>query len=114
MFSWGQFGEVTGEFVEIVPAGRLAFTWGDRLSNQTFVTIDIKGFGTKTHLRLQHQLFGGVTKTEWNEGHINEWTFFLDNLCSVIEHGTDLRPEKAKENGWHWILGRFVRPDPGK
>jgi uncharacterized protein YndB with AHSA1/START domain len=107
VLSWGQLGKVTGEFVEIEPYQRLSFVWEDDQSLETLVTIELMDRGQRTHLRLRHELFGGATKWEWNEVHLNEWIFFLDNLCSVIESGEDLRPAKAREEGWEWVIGSF-------
>ncbi len=112
LLSWGKLGQVAGEYVEIIPGRRIRFTWCDRVSPLTLVSVEIRGYGTKTHLRLLHQLFGGATKSQWNEGHLNEWAFFLDNLQSVVEFGKDLRPAKAEEDGWEWLLGQFFSPEP--
>lgn len=109
VLSWGIHGVVTGEFIEIVPNKLLRFIWEDSVSEETLVTIEFRGAGIKTHLRLSHQLFGGSTKSSWNEGHLNEWIFFLDNLCSIVELGVDLRFDKALEDGWGWLLGSFYR-----
>lgn len=109
VLSWGLHGVVTGEFIEVVPGKLLRFIWEDSLSCETLVTVEFRGVGIKTHLRLTHQLFGGATKSNWNEGHLNEWIFFLDNLCSVVELGTDLRFDKALEDGWGWLLGSYYR-----
>jgi uncharacterized protein YndB with AHSA1/START domain len=107
VLSWGQLGKVTGEFVGIEPNTRISFVWEDDQSLETLVTIELMDRGMRTHLRLRHELFGGATKWEWNEVHLSEWIFFLDNLCSVIESGEDLRPVKAREEGWEWVVGLF-------
>jgi uncharacterized protein YndB with AHSA1/START domain len=107
VLSWGTQGSVTGEFLEIMPGKLIKFTWEDSLSSETVVTISFIPFGTKTIVRLAHQLFGGATKAAWNEGHLSEWSFFLDNLQSVVEVGKDMRQEKAEEDGWGWILGTY-------
>lgn len=109
--SWGQHGKVNGEFLDVVPGKLLRFVWEDATSQETLVTVEFRGVGIKTHLRLVHELFGGATKWEWNDGHLNEWIFFLDNLASLVEVGVDLRPVKAREDGWDWVVGNFYTPD---
>ena len=111
-FSWGTHGRITGEFTDVIPHKLLRFVWEDSMSSETLVTIELRGVGLKTHLRLTHELFGGCTKWEWNDGHLNEWIFFLDNLGSITEVGEDLRDSKSQEEGWEWLKGTFFMPDP--
>ena len=111
VFSWGQHGKVTGEIIDLEPNKLVRFVWEDTTSVESLVTVEFRGVGIKTHLRLTHELFGGSTKWEWNDGHLNEWIFFLDNLCSVAEVGVDLRPDKAREDGWDWLLGSFFESE---
>jgi uncharacterized protein YndB with AHSA1/START domain len=91
-----------GKYLDFDPFTRLSFEWRGDLTGpkglqgmgDTVVTITLTPEGAGTRLRLVH--------TGWNstdaarkecDGHQRGWTFFMDNLASVLESGNDRRAE---------------------
>ncbi len=70
----------------------VGFEWVDRLSSgrlaKTRVLFRISKKGKGTMLRLRHS---GFTVPEHYAECASRWAYFLMNLKSVLEHGTDLR-----------------------
>jgi len=78
------------------PPRKVAFTWVDRWDDgttfKTLARFDLRRKGKGTLLTLTHK--GFKAGKEWIElyGAIQSgWAYFLLNLRSVLEHGTDLR-----------------------
>ena len=80
---------VAGEYVEVVPPERLAYTWtweGDaelmQGSEGTFVTVEFLGDGDGTQVVLTHAGFGGERIRDL---HHEGWAGCLANLEGVLE-----------------------------
>jgi uncharacterized protein YndB with AHSA1/START domain len=84
--------ELVGSFREVDPMQRVAFSFGGMETS-----VDLQQRGDQVEVRL-HQA-GCRTDPEGSAGdHLNCrscWVFFLTNLKSVLEHGTDLRDWEA-------------------
>ena len=79
-----------GEFVELVPARRIVFTYGwetgrfdDVPPGSTTVEITLRPEGDGTDLHLVHRGLVGPTADEHQYG----WTYFLDRLASRVSSG---------------------------
>ena len=75
--SFGADGEVNGEFTEIVPNQKIAFTWSH---NNTRVAIQIQDKGNKSLLTLTHEL---IPSEDWIEAYRGGWEDGLKSLASV-------------------------------
>ena len=86
----GQEGDFqqTGEYLEIDPPKRLAFTWvspwapDDEQDTRVTVSLDPAGEG-KTKLRLVHEAI-----TTWYDNHEQGWSTILANLDQHLSGGT--------------------------
>jgi uncharacterized protein YndB with AHSA1/START domain len=87
----GQWCE--GEYVELVPPARVAFTWGwtdpwwDLPPGRSLVEVDLREADGGTHLRLVHSRLPGELRALHDQG----WTAFLARLVAVTA-GTDPGP----------------------
>lgn len=87
--------EVKGLITESVENKLIQFTF----SPLYFVTIFLTNKKGRTKLTLTQEYQPGAAKDEFN--FINCcvcWVFFLTNLKSVVENGTDLREKTADDN----------------
>ena len=110
VLSWGKKRKVTGEILDVIPQKELRLIWEEECGVESLVSFNLKPLAGSTYLRLTHELYGGViTSQEWSQGLINQWIFFLDNLCSVAEYNEDLREKKMGDKGWAWLSGDFYR-----
>lgn len=110
VLSWGKRRKVTGEILDVIPEKELRLIWEEECGVESLVSFNFKRLHKATYLRLTHELYGNaITSQEWSSGLINQWIFFLDNLCSVAENGEDLRSRKVKDDGWSWLAGDFYR-----
>jgi uncharacterized protein YndB with AHSA1/START domain len=94
-----------GNYLKFVPNKELQFEWrGLGKENKsghafdptdehlTIVTITLTPENNGTRVKLIHSGWGATPEWEASrKGHNEGWTFYLDNLASVIESGTDLR-----------------------
>ena len=81
----------TGDYEEVTPNERVRFPWGGSLGDTT-VEFQVRPSGDGTELVLRHTGLGqGAEWEEWRTMHEQGWTFFLDNLKSVLEAGEDRR-----------------------
>jgi uncharacterized protein YndB with AHSA1/START domain len=81
-------------------------SWTDQHGDLSALDISLKQQGAFTIVQLSHHLLYGNTQHEWTKRYLNQWIFHLDNLCSVVESGLDLRPKKANESGWEWLINQ--------
>jgi len=96
--SWGGGFSMRGRIDEIVPSKRLTVAWIDRLEGgKTFETqarfvLTKKGRGTL--LDVTHRGFKSGKKWVALFGAVESgWAYYLMNLKSVLDHGTDLRSD---------------------
>lgn len=84
----------SGEFVELVPARRIVFTYGwerpdvEVPPGSTTVEITLEPTGTSTRLRLVHRGLAGPMA----DAHEGGWTHYLTRLAAVAE-GRDPGPD---------------------
>jgi uncharacterized protein YndB with AHSA1/START domain len=100
-----------GTFLDVQPNKRLSFSWsapldlpgGDAGAPQTKVEFALSEKAGVTDLVLTHSGFGyGAGWDRSFERHSEEWAFYVLNLRSYLERGTDARspgPEAGTEAG---------------
>jgi uncharacterized protein YndB with AHSA1/START domain len=92
-FWWRQGYYASGEFVQLKPVEKIAFSWhGRNEPGITHVQVTFKPKGDSTLVALTHTGIGagkawGQTRKEIKRG----WKIALENLQSVLETGQDLR-----------------------
>ena len=84
----GDVFHITGEFREVSPPSRLAYTFGyeppDPDDVETVVTLSLQGLGGSTEVSLEH----GTFKTEARRAlHHDGWTESFDRLDRIIGSG---------------------------
>lgn len=91
--AWNSGYYSAGEYVDLVEADSLTFTWHGRGEPAaTRVEVLLTEAEEVTHLRLTHAGFG--EGPEWEESKIQiekGWKNGLENLSSVLETGEDMR-----------------------
>ena len=89
-FRWkDRDGVWSGVVTEFIRGNTLAYTWeppGE--SAETNVRFRVFPQGAESLVELTHS---GFTSSTAQDAAIKAWTFYLQNLKSVIEEGTDLR-----------------------
>lgn len=94
-FRWKDSDAVwSGVVTEFIRGNTLGFTWqppGEDL--ETNVRLKVFPQGAETILQLTHS---GFTSNEALDKETKAWVFYLRNLKSVIEDGTDLRQQTRK------------------
>ena len=86
----GQF-QCAGEFVEVVPNEKVAYTFGWEqegnpiVPGSTLVTITLEPEGTKTRLRLVHS---GLPDDQAVVDHGQGWDHYVERLAIVVTGGT--------------------------
>jgi uncharacterized protein YndB with AHSA1/START domain len=102
-----------GSFVDLAPPKRLSYTWHAPLADapgaegppETTVEISLIEKAGQTDVVLTHSGFGyGADWDRSFERHSENWAFFVLNLRSYLEHGTDARGE---------VLGMRTAPGAG-
>ena len=95
-FTWRGGYTMKGKVKTFEPPRKVAYQWLDRRGKgkvfETLVRFELRKKGKGTVLKLTHK--GFRSSKEWIElyGRIQSgWAYFLVNLRSVLEHGTDLR-----------------------
>ena len=75
--------EITGEYVEVDPPRRLAFTWSGPPTNNhmTLVTVELRPLRDTTELTLTHER---LPTSQIREGHVAGWANVFDHLSAVI------------------------------
>lgn len=79
----GEIHQVLGRYREIVPPGRLTFTWAwiTTPERESLVEIDLVADGAETRLTLRHSRFADQPARDRHEGG---WTFCLAHLDSLL------------------------------
>ena len=77
---------MNGEFVEITPPGRLAFTWNvnhkeEPVVNQ-LVTVVLEEVAGGTKVTLTHE---GIVSDQMRGGTTEGWTELLDRIATLLE-----------------------------
>lgn len=89
-FRWeGAAGVWSGVVTQFIRGNTLAYTW--QAPDEPYETnVQLKLFpqGAETLVELTHS---GFTSAAAQEKSVKAWTFYLENLKSVIENETDLR-----------------------
>jgi uncharacterized protein YndB with AHSA1/START domain len=88
-------GVMKGKVKAVDAPKRLVVVWHDRIDGKSYDTVarfELKKKGTGTILALTHEGFKSGKDWIWLYGAIQSgWAYYLTNLRSVLEHGTDLR-----------------------
>lgn len=97
-FTWRGGYTMKGKVRAVRSPGRLELAWTDRFSGgkvfKTVARFDLRKRGPGTLLKLTHSGFKGGRRWVALYGAIESgWAYYLTNLRSVLEHGTDLRSE---------------------
>lgn len=74
-----------GEYREIVPVTRLAFTWNSAVVQNTIVIVELREMGDATELTLTHQ---SLPDTEQVTQHGVGWERCLDHLLVYLSGGS--------------------------
>ena len=94
-FRWkDREGVWSGVVTEFIRGNTLAYTWeppGEAVD--TNVRFKVSPQGAETVVELSHS---GFTSSVAQEEAIKAWAFYLQNLKSVIEEGTDLRAQTRR------------------
>lgn len=80
-FKMGGVKPHSGEYREVRPYERLAFTWNSKAVTNTLVTLEFKPMGNQTELTLTHELL----PADMIEAHTNGWGHILGNLAAVLK-----------------------------
>ena len=96
--------EMKGKVKRAKAAARLTVTWVDKFGKgKTFKTsadFVLRKKNGGTILKLTHEGFGSGKQWVGLYGAIQSgWAYYLTNLRSVLEHGTDLRSEHDAVSG---------------
>ncbi len=91
--SWETGYYASGEFIQVIPADRVVFTWhGKGEPEASRVKAALKSEADKTRLTLTHTV--NCSDPVWDQirGRLKRgWKLGLENLKSVLESGEDLR-----------------------
>jgi uncharacterized protein YndB with AHSA1/START domain len=91
-FDWIGGYHMTGEVKEFQANKAVSFSWSDKLKNgklaKTTASFKVARKGRGTLLRLRHT---GFTDPEHFAECSSRWAYYLTNMKSVLDHGTDLR-----------------------
>jgi len=95
-FRWtGTEGVWSGVVTEFIRGNTLGFTWQPPDDpSETSVRIKLSPEGAFTTVELTHSRF---TSSEALEKAVKDWTFYLQNLKSVIEQNVDMRPSLRRK-----------------
>jgi uncharacterized protein YndB with AHSA1/START domain len=94
--SWGRAYTMRGKVLEIDAPRKLRLAWIDRLDGgkvlETEARFEIVKHGRGAKLTVTHRGFKSGKKWIVLHGAISSgWAYYLQNLKSVLDHGTDLR-----------------------
>lgn len=96
-FRWeGASGVWSGVVTQFIRGNTLAYTWqAPGEPYETNVQFKLFPQGAETLVELTHR---GFTSAAAEEKSIKAWTFYLQNLKSVIEEETDLRTQGRRSS----------------
>jgi len=84
-----------GKFVDVKAGERVEYTWNadtNAVISDTKVAFILSENNGKTDIQLEHTGWNDTDEaTKRIEDHTKGWTFFLQNLKSVLEQGQDSR-----------------------
>lgn len=87
----GEVHSVGGNYREIVPPERLAFSWtweteaaNHSAGHETMVVLTFKALDGKTEMTMQHERFD---TTASYDGHKQGWSGSFDKLAELLAHG---------------------------
>jgi uncharacterized protein YndB with AHSA1/START domain len=94
--SWGRGAEMKGKVKAYTAPSKLVVAWHDKMQGgkafDTVARFRIRKKGRGTSLTVTHEGFRNGKSWIWLYGAIQSgWAYYLLNLKSVLEHGTDLR-----------------------
>jgi uncharacterized protein YndB with AHSA1/START domain len=94
--SWGPGASMKGKVKSFTSPSKLVVSWHDKLpggrSFDTVARLRLRKKGKGTVLTVTHEGFRSGKSWIWVYGQIQSgWAYYLLNLKSVLEHGTDLR-----------------------
>jgi uncharacterized protein YndB with AHSA1/START domain len=94
--SWGSRYTMRGKVLEIEAPRRLRLAWVDHFDSgkvmETEARFELVKHGRGTKLLLTHRGFkSGKKWVALHGGIASGWAYYLMNLKSVLDHGTDLR-----------------------
>jgi uncharacterized protein YndB with AHSA1/START domain len=94
MIGEGRRIEHVGEFLELQPPHRLAFTWLSPYTGgvATRVTVDLVGTDDGTDLTIRHELL----PTDAVESHAGGWGALLDRLAALAAATTEEEEEEER------------------
>jgi uncharacterized protein YndB with AHSA1/START domain len=95
-FRWtGTEGVWSGVVTEFIRGNTLGFTWQPPDEPAaTNVRIKLSPEGAQTTVELTHS---GFSSSEALDKAVKNWTFYLQNLKSVIEQGVDMREQMRRK-----------------
>ena len=83
---------MTGKVKQVETNKAVSFSWSDKLKNgglaKTTVSFKVAKKGHGTILKLRHT---GFKDPEHFAECSSRWGYYLTNMKSVLDHGTDLR-----------------------
>ena len=97
-FTWVGGYSMKGKVRKFRAGRSVEFAWNDRFPRgkvfRTVARFELQRKGSGTLLSLRHSGFKSGRKWWLLRGAIQSgWAYYLTNLKSVLEHGTDLRSE---------------------
>ena len=104
-FGWefddaAQNGQQQGQFAEVIPGHKVSYSWeaSPAPAPLTLVTFTLAPEGAGTRVSLTHTGFGAGEAGRTALGHHSgPWDFYLSNLKSYLEAGTDNRAAMLKQ-----------------
>lgn len=102
-FTWQGGYTESGKVLDYVPGKRLSLSWPGywkkRLLGWTRATFTVENRGKGTLLKLRHSGYGSSEAWIWNYALTHAgWSYYLTNLKSVLERGSDLRSRLDKQS----------------
>ncbi len=96
--TWAPGVSMKGKVRSVSAPLKLVVDWHDRLEGgktlDTVARFRLKAKGSGTLLTLTHEGFPSGKSGIWLFGQVQSgWAYYLMNLKSVLEHGTDLRSQ---------------------
>lgn len=90
-FNWIGGYRMTGKIKRFEPSKKISYSWHDKVNGRTVETLasfQVERRGSGAILRLRHS---GFKNPEHFADCSSRWGYYLTNMKSVLDHGTDLR-----------------------